>query len=98
MDANGPGSDLNPAGSISPGSDAALPGITESGDLGGRRILFGSCFRRRGGKTLGRAQKAELLQGRDAIVEADFLHDFSVPKLQHRRSREFHLPAGIGRQ
>ena len=87
-----------PRGAFRPGSDAALPGITESGDLGGRRILLEAAFAGAAEKTLSRAQKAELLQGRDTIVEADFLHDFSVPQLQHRRSREFHRPAGIGRQ
>src|SRR4030081_3357885 len=59
--------------------------------------FFGS-LHRYGGTMLGSAHKAELLQSSDPIVEADFLHDFFVPKLQYRRSRELHLPAGIGRQ
>ena len=44
------------------------------------------------------ADETELLQGGDAIVEADFLDDFSVLELQHGGASEFHLAAGIGRQ
>jgi hypothetical protein len=42
--------------------------------------------------------EAELRQGCDAVVEADFLDDFAILKPQHGRSRERHLAAGVGRQ
>src|SRR6266550_8719008 len=44
------------------------------------------------------ADETELLQGGDAVVEADFLDDFSVLELQHGDASEFHLAAGISRQ
>jgi hypothetical protein len=42
--------------------------------------------------------EAELRQGCDAVVETDFLKDFTILELQHGRSRELHLPAGVSRQ
>src|SRR5271156_4726708 len=42
--------------------------------------------------------EAELRQGCDAVVKTNLLDDFSVLELQHARSRELHLLAGISRQ
>jgi hypothetical protein len=44
------------------------------------------------------ADEAELLQGRDPIVEADFLKDSSILEFQHGRAGEFHLAARVSRQ
>jgi hypothetical protein len=64
------------------------------------RLAFFTRWARRGDlDELGRfLDEAELRQGCDAVVETDFLDDFAILKLQHGRSRELHLPAGVGRQ
>src|SRR5258708_4243678 len=65
----------------------------------GRRIsLRGFCGRRRARYDSRCADKAELLQGRYAIVKTDFLEDPSILEFQHGRARKFHLAAGVGRQ
>jgi hypothetical protein len=47
---------------------------------------------------LDRADEAELLEGRDTVVQADLLGDFAVLDAKHGRPSEPHFPASRCRQ
>src|ERR1700736_87643 len=45
-----------------------------------------------------RFDEPELRQGRNSVIEADFLDDLAVLELKGGRSGELHLATGVGRQ